>query len=239
MQVYDWDETKQGFILSSFFWGYLISQVPVSHIAQKYGAKIMLLISSIFCALLTIITPWAAAIDYKALVLIRALQGLFQGFIYPCVHMLLSKWAHPTERGILTTFTYSGTQAGTVIMLGVSGILASSTMGWPSIFYFSGTATLVWSILWYIYGCNSPADSTNISADEKSFIESMPGSSNQRQLSVPWKEILISKPVIALIVVHAAQCWGFWTLLTETPTFLKQIFHFNIKTVRYSIINCR
>lgn len=115
-------------------------------------------------------------------------------------------------------------------MLAVSGLLASSTMGWPSIFYFSGAATIIWAIFWMLFGSSSPALCKRISIEEKTFIESMPGSSHI-QLKTPWLSILRSKPVIALILVHAAQCWGFWSLLTETPSYLVQIFEFEIKTV--------
>jgi MFS transporter, ACS family, solute carrier family 17 (sodium-dependent inorganic phosphate cotransporter), member 5 len=58
-------------------------------------------------------------------------------------------------------------------MLAVSGVLASSSMGWPSIFYFSGVAGLVWSILYFFYGASSPSDCPEkISTEERNFIES-------------------------------------------------------------------
>lgn len=229
-QTYGWDKSQQGLILSSFFWGYLVAQVPVSHLAQICGAKILLTFASIVCAFLTLITPFAASIDWRMMLVTRALQGLFQGFYYPCVHTLLSKWVHPSERGALTTFTYSGTQAGSVVMLGISGILASSSVGWHGIFYVSGGGTLVWTILWIFFGAGSPALCPRITIEEKKFIESMPGSSHT-QLRTPWLRIFCSGPVIALIVVHSTQCWGFWTLLTETPSYLQQVFEFDIKTV--------
>lgn len=211
-----------------------MAQVPVSQLAQLYGAKILLTIASIVCALLTLSTEWAASVDWKLLLVTRILQGLFQGFYYPCCHTLLAKWVHPIERGTLTTFTYSGTQLGSVAMLAMSGVLAESTMGWPSIFYFSGGITLAWTVCWVIFGASSPATSTRISIEEKKFIESMPGSSHT-QLKTPWKSIFTSTPVYALIMVHATQCWGFWSLLTETPSYLSQIFQFNLKEVRGSL----
>lgn len=215
-----------------------MAQIAASRLAQGYGAKILVTIASVVCSLLTLITPWAASIDWRFVLATRALQGLFQGFFYPCCHTLLAKWVHVSERGLLTTITYSGTQAGSVIMLGASGILAASPMGWPSIFYFSGIATLLWGILWVFLGADSPATCPRISCEEKKFIESMPGSSHQ-QLSTPWSKILTSVPVLALVLVHSTQCWGFWTLLTETPSYLKDIFKFDIKTVRsFSFFVC-
>lgn len=58
-------------------------------------------------------------------------------------------------------------------MLGISGVLASSSMGWPSIFYLSGVVGLVWAIIFIFYGSSSPADSRNrMSIEERQFIES-------------------------------------------------------------------
>lgn len=218
--------------MSSFFWGYLIAQIPVSQLAQHFGAKILLTIASIVCSFLTLLTAWVASIDWKLLLATRVFQGVFQGFYYPCVHTLLAKWVHPIERGTLTTFTYSGTQLGSVAMLATSGIFAESAMGWPSIFYFSGGLTLLWTIVWILFGSNSPAECSRISIEEKKFIESMPGGSHGH-LKTPWLSIFKSTPVMALIVVHSTQCWGFWSLLTETPTFLVEVFNFKIKEVTF------
>lgn len=230
LQTYNWDKKQQNLILSSFFWGYLVAQVPIGQLAQHFGAKPLLAFGSIVCGLLTLITPYAASLGWTYMLATRALQGLFQGFYYPCVHTLLAKWVHPDERSVLATIVYSGTQAGSVVMLAISGVLASSSMSWPSIFYFSGGGTLMWTICWLIFGSSTPAKCTRISTAERQYIESMPGSSHT-QLSVPWPSILRSVPVISLIIVHATQCWGFWSLLTETPTYLHDVFDFDIKTV--------
>lgn len=56
-------------------------------------------------------------------------------------------------------------------MTAISGVLASSSLGWPSIFYISGSAGVVWAILWYFYGANSPAECPTISEEERTYIE--------------------------------------------------------------------
>lgn len=160
--------------------------------------------------------------------------GVFQGFFFPCTHTILAKWVHPSERGRLASITYSGVCAGTVVMLAASGIIAASFMGWPGIFYCSGGLCLLWSAVFYVYGANSPTTCSNITPEEKAFIESMPGA-NETKFPVPWREIFTSKAMFALIVVHSTQNWGHWTLLTEIPTYMKQVFGFDIKTVRQLI----
>lgn len=56
-------------------------------------------------------------------------------------------------------------------MTAISGVLASSSLGWPSIFYFSGISGIVWSVLWYVYGANSPAECSAITEAERDYIE--------------------------------------------------------------------
>merc|ERR1711874_291682 len=44
-----------------------------------------------------------------------------------------------------------------------------------------------------------------------------------------WKSIIRSVPVWALATAHVCQNWGFYTLLTDLPTYMKNILHFDIK----------
>lgn len=55
-------------------------------------------------------------------------------------------------------------------MLPTAGVLASSIGGWPSIFYVSGALTLLWVLIWCLFGANSPEEHRTISEMEKEFI---------------------------------------------------------------------
>ncbi|KAG5684637.1 hypothetical protein PVAND_013857 [Polypedilum vanderplanki] len=230
---YIWDEGQKAMILSSFFWGYVVTQIPGGQLAKRVGGKIMLLFAISLCSLLNLLTPLFASFGFQAIVGLRVVQGLCQGCIFPSTHTLLAKWAPPSERGTIGTYCYSGAQFGTVVMLAISGVLASSAMGWPSIFYISGVAGIVWSIIWMFYGSSSPADSRDkISVEERHFIESSLSehtTGDARVVETPWKQIFTSPAVISLVIAHSAHNWGFWTLLTEIPSYMKSILHFNIK----------
>lgn len=123
-------------------------------------------------------------------------------------------------------------------MLSASGVLASSSLGWPSIFYISGGSGLVWAAAWMVFGSNSPAEYKNISPEEKMFIEAKPDGEEStkdapanKNLSTPWRSIFTSVPFISLIIVHCAHNWGFWTLLTEMPNYMKNVLGLDIKHV--------
>lgn len=173
---------------------------------------------------------------------LRVLEGLCQGVLFPSTHSLLSKWAPVSERATLGTYCYSGSQFGTVVMLSVSGILASSFMGWPSIFYFSGVAGGVWAIFWFIFGSNSPSEYRNISPEEKAFIESAVETTTgadgaPKRPPTPWLAMLTSLPFISLIIVHSAHNWGFWTLLTKIPGKEKEKFLILLPSTTWLTLN--
>ncbi|CAB0016293.1 unnamed protein product [Nesidiocoris tenuis] len=155
----------------------------------------------------------------------------FPGFFYPCINTHMSKWAIPQERGRLFSTCFSGTQLGTIIMLGLGGFLAVGPGGWWSIFYTSGGLSILWGISCLILGADSPAEHRTISAAERNYIESnfKDSSTESKKMKIPWLSIATSIPMWALFLVQLAQNWGFWTLLTLMPTYIDKVLGFNIK----------
>ena len=65
-------------ILSSFFWGYLLLQILIGKMAEKYGAKVILAIAMVASSISTIAIPFAAPYGYIAIVALRVFHGAFQ-----------------------------------------------------------------------------------------------------------------------------------------------------------------
>lgn len=165
----------------------------------------------------------------------RVISGLSQGFTFPAVYSMLSNWLPISERGQLGTLATIGIQFGTVIMLAVSGYIAVG-LGWPSIFYIPGGLAVVWAFFWIRYASNSPAEDTYLSQVEKDYIESGKSIPNEKQkITTPWLAILTSPAVLSLALSISAHLWGFWTLLTKMPAYLKYVLNFDIKQVRRSM----
>lgn len=67
----------------------------------------------------------------------------------------------------------------------------------------------------------SPQDDAFISEEEKTYIMTKLGTKKDEKVPTPpWKAIFTSTAVYAIIVSHCAENWGFYTLLTQLPTFL-------------------
>lgn len=77
---FQWNEQTQSLLLSSFFWGYIVTQIPAGQFAEKKGAKFILLISTFISGIMSIITPICTSIGgWEALCALRVISGLCQG----------------------------------------------------------------------------------------------------------------------------------------------------------------
>lgn len=109
--TYDWSEAVQGVILSSFYWGYIITHIPGGILVEKLGGKITFLAGIAATSILTFLTPASIAYGGSTFLIInRVIMGLSQGFIYAAVFGLLAAWIPLRERTTLGVFVLSGMQ---------------------------------------------------------------------------------------------------------------------------------
>ncbi|VDM75568.1 unnamed protein product [Strongylus vulgaris] len=166
----EWSTVTQGVVLGSFFYGYILTQIPGGFLAHHYGGKNVFLIGVFGTAVFTLLTPPLAKIGYGVLVLARFAEGVFEGVTYPAMHVMWSHWAPILEKTKLATFAFSGSYFGTVISIPLSAIIGQ-TLGWPFIFYFFGLLGLLWCLIWARRVSDFPATDPHISTDELTLLQ--------------------------------------------------------------------
>ncbi|KAL1509308.1 hypothetical protein ABEB36_004070 [Hypothenemus hampei] len=218
-------------ILSAFFWGYIIPQVFAGWASNRFGAKWFLVVSFALNSIIGfLIPPIAAHFGSEGVMLSRAIQGLCQGFIFPSVTHLLSRWVPSEERSILGTVVYAAGPCGTILGMFLTGLISGSSYGWPYAFYLYGVLGVIWCILMIILGFDSPALHPSINKSEKFYIENSLGHTEKKvNYPTPWKEIFTSKSVWALFIAQTGNNFCFWTLLTQIPTYMNYVMSFDIK----------
>ncbi|NWW29791.1 S17A9 protein, partial [Pycnonotus jocosus] len=143
---FDWDKKQFGVVLSSFFWGYCLTQIVGGHISDQIGGEKVLLLSASAWGFLTVLTPLLTHITSAHLVFMtssRFLMGLLQGVYFPSLASLLSQRVRESERAFTYSTVGTGSQFGT-LLIGGAGSLLLDWYGWESVFYFSGLLTLLW-----------------------------------------------------------------------------------------------
>ncbi|KAM4694029.1 sialin isoform 2-T2 [Discoglossus pictus] len=223
---YDWDSDTQGWILGSFFYGYIITQIPGGYIAGRIGGKILLGYGILGTAIFTLLTPLAADLGAGYLIAVRALEGLGEGVTFPAMHAMWSLWAPPLERSRLLSLSYAGSQLGTVVSLPLSGLICYH-LDWIYVFYIFGILGVLWFIMWNIVVSDTPQTHQRISDIEKQYILSSLKNQLSSQKSIPCCAMVKSVALWAIIVAHFSYNWTFYTLLTLLPTYMKDILRFN------------
>ena len=66
----------QGFILGSFFWGYLVTQLPGGYLADRVGGKKVYAVSMAVATAATLLVPLGARTSAYCLVFLRIITGL-------------------------------------------------------------------------------------------------------------------------------------------------------------------
>ncbi|KAL8618451.1 hypothetical protein ACOMHN_049868 [Nucella lapillus] len=228
-----WSKPLQGLILGAFFWGYLLLQVIGGLVSEKFGAKKVIAFGMFPVAILSLLSPVCARADPYLFVVVRMLIGLGEGVMYPAAQALWSRWAPPNERSRLIGFSYAGGQFGNAMIFPIGGFLCAYGFdgGWPSVFYVIGTCGFIWCVIWIIVATDSPDQNKWISDIEKKYIQYSLGDriKKSKGLATPWKAIFTSRGMWAIIIAHMCGNYGAYMLLTQIPTYMKEVLKFDIK----------
>lgn len=211
---FDWNSREQGLVLSSFFYGYIITQLPGGMLAKRFPAHHVFGFAIGICAILTLLTP-VMAMDLPSMILIRVVEGLVLGVTFPATMGILSRWSPVMERSRMTMICNAGIYFGTVIAMSGAGIL-SDIYGWQSVFYVSGAIGVTWFVVWLFVVKESPENDPWISEHERTYIlEGLREQSLNGTIKTPWLNLLTSIPVWAIIFAQFTQNWGAYTLMTQ------------------------
>lgn len=227
-----WDEATQGIVLGSFFYGYVLTQVPGGRLAELFGGKKVFGLGVLLTAIFTFLSPIAAYANFTLFIIVRVLEGMSEGVTFPAMHAMLARWIPPLERSKFAAYVYAGANFGTVVSLPVSGWLCSLDVlgGWPLCFYLFGGVGVVWFIFWIFFVYDTPVTHPRIDAQEKEFILECIGRDEDEQPGpIPWRGILTCVPLWAILITQCGQSWAFYTQLTELPTYMNNILHFDIQ----------
>lgn len=237
---FEWSKELQGLILGAFFWGYTAMQIPSGFLSDRFGPRITVACGMFPVAILTILSPWLARGSPYLLLVGRVIIGVGEAMMYPGMQSLWSKWAPPHERSRLVGFAFGGSQLGNALTFPFAGLLCAYGFdgGWPSVFYVTGMLCFLWCCLYVFYARDSPGEMKNIKPIERKYIEQSLGVYGQtveerlrkRKQDKPWKAIFTSGPVWAILLANACGNYGAYMLLTQMPTYMKEVLKFDIKS---------
>lgn len=243
-KTYQWDENTKGLMLSSFYWGYITTQIPGGLLAKKYGGKVVLGIGFFVASLFTMLLPLVAEWKYAFLAL-RIMSGVGEGVSFPSVYTLYGDWLPKSEKTILIAIVTCASYGGTILAMTLSPLIINS-LGWSWLFYGTGIYGILSVVPWFLFAKTIPEDPNSWcliepSQSEISFIVSTRDKALVAQPSVSANIAIASTddddfsgkrddPAhVTLVATQAAPPPIPWISIWKSPAFLVLLYnHFAI-----------
>ncbi|KAI0214180.1 Vesicular glutamate transporter 2 [Lamellibrachia satsuma] len=224
-----WDSRMIGFLHAAFYIGCFLTHIPGGYVTTKVPSHRVFGGCIIMSSALNLLIPMCIDdVGYAMTCVVRIIQGLAEGFLFPSCYAILRHWTTPSERSRMCAIVITGVYLGPVIGLIMSGHIAHY-FAWQYIFYIHGACGMFWFILWLCLAYETPERHPTISSEEREFILEKQGETAiiYKNDNVPWVEILTSLPVNALNVCNFARSFIFYLLLTNEPTYLN-VFNYTL-----------
>lgn len=142
-QDFGWSPTTTGLVQSSFFYGYLLSQLPGGYIVSRYGGRVILPAGVVIWSGATAAVPVLAS-TVAGLCISRAAVGLGEGVAPSSATDIVARAINPKERSRAISFIFGGLHVGSLLGLLVAPPIIEE-FGWPVVFYLFGGIGLAWS----------------------------------------------------------------------------------------------
>lgn len=221
-EEFGWSGTTKGFVLSSFFIGYLAAMIPAGWLANRIGGKLLLGVALIGWSIFTVLTPLAAALSFSALITTRILMGIGESASFPAVYNLFSRWVPKEERSRAAAVNLAGVPLGTIFALSASGWLVTE-FGWQSVFYAFGGAGILFALVWLALVHARPSAHPSISPAEHQRLAALEVETGTEPAPIPWRQLLSHSAVWALIVNHFCSNWTLYLFLAWLPSYFRDV----------------
>jgi len=232
------DPAVTGIILSSFFWGYALMQIPSGLLADRYKPTGLVVGSTIVWGIVQTFTGFINT--SKALIYLRVLLGVTEAPIYPAGGKLQSVWLTSKERGRGATLLDSGSPLGTAIGGPIIVAFMAWFGGWRAALIGTGILTIVIGILawWVIRG--NPSDNPRVNEAERDYLKKAldkeyEADKKMSGVSISFKEYLKSLNFWFVCISYFAYCTVYYGLMTWGPMYLAKTQNLDIKSIGSSI----
>lgn len=227
---------QMGWVLSAFFWGYALAQIPTGWLGQRWGTRRALTLYAVVWSLAA--AAMALTGGLVSLLLARLLFGIAQAGIFPCCANTIARWV-PTSRravasGALTSFMSIGGALGAALTgILISGITwpaqASDVppevwlppISWRIVFALFALPGLAWALGFYLWFRDDPQQHSEVNSAELKLIHSdLPPTGPAS--ATPWLAILSNRDMWLVCGQQFFRAAGYVIFATWFPTYLQE-----------------
>jgi MFS transporter, ACS family, D-galactonate transporter len=200
---YGWTPAQMGWVLSGFFWGYMLLMIPMGYIVDRFGPKRTLGAGMAWWSLVTLLTPFCRTVP--AMAGSRVLIGMGESGTIPSINGMLVRWFPPAEYSRVAGFCWGGGFAGAIVAFPLASAIAAG-WGWRAIFAVFSVLGLLWLPFWLLGTSDRPS-----SGD---------GAIRVKPTRLDLRKLFRHRAVWSLFALHFSSNWYVYVLASWLPTYL-------------------
>jgi MFS family permease len=212
-------QEEMGQIMSAFYLGYALMQIPSGWLGDRFGTRLALFLFVLGWSLATALM--SLAWDFVICYALWLTCGMFQAGIFPCSVNTISHWFPTSERGFPSGMLGSFMSIGAAMASALT-VLVLAYFDWPALFVILAIPGIVFAGGFFLWFRNRPAEHSWVNRAELEFIEAEAGPERRADPDQSWKD-LAGKPLLYLVCgqqFFRAACYIFY--VTWFPTFLQK-----------------
>jgi ACS family glucarate transporter-like MFS transporter len=234
-QDFHLSQIQLGWVFSAFTLGYALFQAPTGRLADRFGPRRILLLATVWWAVLlgmTALAPSGIAVSLVLLLALRFGLGMGVASVYPSANRVVAGWIPSAERGRATGWIFAGVGAGAAVAPPLITYLLLHG-GWRWSMWVCAAIGLVAGLVWYLVSRDLPEQHFWMTSREAEHIRTglprVPAGLSTPK-AVPWKTILCSKEVLLISLSYFAFCYAANIFFTWFFPYLKTVRHLDLKT---------
>ena len=216
-QEYNFNDAQRAQLLSIFVPGYVITQIPGGHYAQKWGAKAMLILNLVGMTALMAALPSVGQYGVNGISAVLFALGAMSGPFIPASTLMKVNWVPygPTRAWALYVISLGSNLAKTIAAASIP--VLSGRFGWRKVAYGFSAAMAAYTVVWTAMARNKPSDALADAKPAASAAAAAPKKAAPKSAAPPLMEMLMTPQVISLVLtnitrdlidIHTFQFWG-------------------------------
>jgi len=186
---------EYSYIVACFLAAYAIGYATLGPLIDRFGVRRAISCAVVFWSASAMLH--ATARRWQQLAACRFLLGLGESVNVPAGARAIREWVPKRERGLSMAIFSNGFLWGSILAPPLVSAI-SLRWGWPAAFLCSGTAGLVWLVVWLRH-YRSPPEDRSLSDAERALISEK--ESNPKAL-LPWYKVLQQPMCLALFATR-------------------------------------
>lgn len=225
---FDATEEQLSDVMTAFFLGYAIFQIPAGYLGQRFGTRIVLTAYAVLWSACTVLLGFSSGLGFLTGAMFA--NGLAQAGVFPNAARSIADWMPSHRKAIACGFMAAFMSIGGAVATGLTGLLTKYSWDWKTIAFLYSVPGVVWAVVFCVWFRDRPEEHPQVTDSEVDWIRGRsydadpvdePADDVPAESTINWAVMLRSK---ALWLINGQQFFraaGYIFCATWLPTYLR------------------